>query len=62
MSDQQVLTDEQEDLDERYERLRVGGLPEELQALVGEHHWNMLQAMPSSVEQHAHAFVQEVIL
>jgi hypothetical protein len=59
MSDEQVLTDEQEDLDELYERLRIEGLPQDLQALVGEHHWNMLQATPSYVEQQAHAFVQE---
>jgi hypothetical protein len=59
MSDQQAITDEQEDLDELYERLRIEGLPQDLQALVGEHHWNMLQATPSSVEQQAHTFGEE---
>lgn len=55
------ITDEQETLDELYERLRIEGLPEAQQALVGEHHWNMLQATPSYVEQQALAFTQEVL-
>jgi RNA polymerase primary sigma factor len=64
MSDEQSttrITDEQETLEEMYERLRIEGLPEELHALVGEHHWNLLQFAPSYVEQQASAFVREVM-
>jgi hypothetical protein len=44
--------------DGRYEAIRVESLPEEQQRLVAEHHWNMLQGVPSYLEQRAHVFVQ----
>ena len=53
------ITEEQEDLEEAYERTRIDGLPDNLKALVGEHHWNMLEHTPSYVEQQAHAWASE---
>jgi hypothetical protein len=54
------ITDEQEDLEEAYERTRIDSLPLELQSCVAEHHWNALQATRSYVESQARTFVQEV--
>ena len=45
------ITDEQEDMEEAYERVRVESLSPELQALVAEHHWNALQAAPSYTQR-----------
>lgn len=53
------ITDEQEDIEEMYERIRIEALPEELQRLVALHHWNALQSVPSYLEQQAGAFVRE---
>jgi len=53
------ITDEQEDLEEAYERICIDSLSDELQSCVAEHHWNALQATLSFVERQARAFVEE---
>lgn len=53
------MTDEQETLDEMYERIRIEALPEEQQRLVALHKWNALQATSSYLEEQARRFVQE---
>jgi hypothetical protein len=53
------ITEDEETLEEAYERLRIEALPEELQQLVYLHLLDQFEAVPSYVEQQARRFATE---
>ena len=57
--EQQRMTEDQETLEEAYERLRIEALPEELQRLLYLHTLDQFEAVPSYVEQQARQFANE---
>lgn len=55
-TDQKLVTEEPETLDEMYERYRIASLPASMQQLVYQHHLDQYEGVPSYVEQQAHDF------
>jgi hypothetical protein len=53
------ITEDEETLEEAYERLRIASLSEELQYLLYLHALDQFEAVPSYVEQQARQFARE---
>lgn len=53
------MTEEQETLEEAYERLRIASLSEEQQYMLYLHTLDQFEAVPSYIEQQAHKFATE---